>query len=109
LQRVLAVLLTKSVLRIYEYTLNPERTAADTQLGRCSGTGTAPRGTGYRVMEVVMFHDAVRDDNEHFDEGPGARVIDDRAVGTVEVQILLSWFFETGTPADVSVEVPYAA
>lgn len=30
-------------------------------------------------------------------------------VGTVEVQILLSWFFETSTPGDVSIDVPRAA
>ena len=30
-------------------------------------------------------------------------------VGTVEVQILLSWFFETSSPSDVAVQVPRAA
>lgn len=30
-------------------------------------------------------------------------------VGTVEVQILLSWFFETSTPSDVAIDVPRAA
>jgi hypothetical protein len=30
-------------------------------------------------------------------------------VGTVEVQILLSWFFETSTPGEVSTELPRAA
>ena len=30
-------------------------------------------------------------------------------VGTVEVQILLSWFFETASPTDVAVQVPRAA
>lgn len=30
-------------------------------------------------------------------------------VGTVEVQILLSWFFETTSPSDIAVNVPRAA
>lgn len=30
-------------------------------------------------------------------------------VGTVEVQILLSWFFETSTPDDLSIDLPRAA
>jgi len=30
-------------------------------------------------------------------------------VGTVEVQILLSWFFETSTPSELAIDVPRAA
>lgn len=30
-------------------------------------------------------------------------------VGTVEVQILLSWFFESSKPDDVSIDLPRAA
>ena len=30
-------------------------------------------------------------------------------VGTVEVQILLSWFFETADPAEIALELPEAA
>lgn len=30
-------------------------------------------------------------------------------VGTVEVQILLSWFFETATPVDVAADIRRAA
>lgn len=30
-------------------------------------------------------------------------------VGTVEVQILLSWFFESSAPAEVMVDLPRAA
>lgn len=30
-------------------------------------------------------------------------------VGTVEVQILLSWFFETANPSEIAYELPEAA
>jgi hypothetical protein len=30
-------------------------------------------------------------------------------VGTVEVQILLSWFFESSKPGDVAIDLPRAA
>lgn len=30
-------------------------------------------------------------------------------VGTVQVQILLSWFFESSTPADVAIDLHHAA
>jgi hypothetical protein len=37
-------------------------------------------------------------------------VVDDHdQVGTVDVQILLSWFFETADPAEIAYEIPRAA
>ena len=44
-----------------------------------------------------------------YDEHAGRRDEEHDQVGTVEVQILLSWFFETSTPNDVAIDVPRAA
>ncbi|MCW2960741.1 MAG: hypothetical protein JWM25_202 [Thermoleophilia bacterium] len=55
-----------------------------------------------------MLHDT--EQGEGFDEHVGARESNEHdQVGTVEVQILLSWFFETSSPHDVAVDVPRAA
>ena len=51
------------------------------------------------------------DDAEVNDDMAGER-IDSRehdAVGTVEVQILLSWFFEGSGAEDLAIELPRAA
>lgn len=44
-----------------------------------------------------------------YDEHVEHRGEDHDQVGTVEVQILLSWFFETSSPSDIAVNVPRAA
>ena len=56
-----------------------------------------------------MSHDAEGSSMHHYD-GRGAAQDDELdQVGTVEVQILLSWFFETSKPSELSIEVPRAA
>lgn len=62
-------------------------------------------------LEVVMLHDASENHTDHgYDEHLGARDAGEHdQVGTVEVQILLSWFFETSTPSEIAVDVPRAA
>lgn len=54
------------------------------------------------------MRDARDTDMSYYDEH-GDRNDEHDQVGTVEVQILLSWFFETSNPSEVSVEVPRAA
>ena len=44
-----------------------------------------------------------------FDEHLDGFDEDHDQVGTVEVQILLSWFFETSSPNEISVDMPRAA
>jgi hypothetical protein len=44
-----------------------------------------------------------------YDEHNERRDDEHDQVGTVEVQILLSWFFETSSPNEVSIDVPRAA
>ncbi|MCW2926291.1 MAG: hypothetical protein JWM86_259 [Thermoleophilia bacterium] len=44
-----------------------------------------------------------------YDEHIEYRDEENDQVGTVEVQILLSWFFESASPSDVSIDVPRAA
>ncbi|MEO6866794.1 MAG: hypothetical protein ABI200_02110 [Gaiellales bacterium] len=48
---------------------------------------------------------------DHFnhDDHQARRDDEHDQVGTVEVQILLSWFFEGSTPGEVSVDLPRAA
>lgn len=48
-------------------------------------------------------------DHHYYDEHVERRDEDDDTVGTVEVQILLSWFFETSSPSEVAIDVPRAA
>jgi hypothetical protein len=47
--------------------------------------------------------------NEYDENQGGGDENEHDQVGTVEVQILLSWFFETSTPTDVSIDVNRAA
>lgn len=57
-----------------------------------------------------MLHDASEYHDHHDDEhAPRATDHEHDQVGTVEVQILLSWFFETSTPNDIAIDVPRAA
>jgi hypothetical protein len=60
--------------------------------------------------EGIVLHDN-ESDHENYDEHVGARAASSEhdQVGTVEVQILLSWFFETSSPTDLSIDVPRAA
>lgn len=55
-----------------------------------------------------MPHDAEGSSMHPFDE---RELRDDEhdQVGTVEVQILLSWFFETARPSEIVTDVPRAA
>lgn len=55
------------------------------------------------------MRDAMEMQMHDYDEHVGRRDDEHDQVGTVEVQILLSWFFETSSPSDISVNVPRAA
>jgi hypothetical protein len=55
------------------------------------------------------MRDAMDTYMHEYDEHIEHRAEDHDQVGTVEVQILLSWFFETANPNDVAVQVPRAA
>lgn len=55
------------------------------------------------------MHDAMDSHVHSLDDHRAGREEDHDQVGTVEVQILLSWFFETSCPTDVAVDVPRAA
>ena len=46
---------------------------------------------------------------EHYDEHVDHRNEEHDSVGTVEVQILLSWFFESSSPSEIAIDVPRAA
>lgn len=54
-----------------------------------------------------MLHDAGDTSTDHWADQHRDEEHDQ--VGTVEVQILLSWFFETSTPNEVAIELPRAA
>ncbi len=56
-----------------------------------------------------MFHDAMGSEMHSYDEHLERRSEESDQVGTVEVQILLSWFFETSSPQEIAVDVPRAA
>ncbi len=56
-----------------------------------------------------MLHDAGDARQHSYDEQGELGESEHDQVGTVEVQILLSWFFETSVPDDVQVHVPRAA
>lgn len=55
------------------------------------------------------MRDAMEMHMQGYDEHMERRDDEHDQVGTVEVQILLSWFFETSSPSDVAVNVPRAA
>ena len=55
------------------------------------------------------MRDAMDMHMQTYDEHTEYRDEEHDQVGTVEVQILLSWFFETASPTDVAVQVPRAA
>lgn len=60
---------------------------------------------------VIVDDETVTGMNQNQWQEPqfGAPVNEHDQVGTVEVQILLSWFFETSTPGEVSTDLPRAA
>jgi hypothetical protein len=58
---------------------------------------------------VVTMRDASGSDMHDYDEHIERRDEEHDQVGTVEVQILLSWFFETSSPGEVAIDVPRAA
>ena len=47
--------------------------------------------------------------NHWYEQQPVTPANEHDQVGTVEVQILLSWFFETSTPGEVATDLPRAA
>jgi hypothetical protein len=55
------------------------------------------------------MHDAMESHMHGHDEHVERHDEDHDQVGTVEVQILLSWFFESSSPNDVAVDLPRAA
>lgn len=55
------------------------------------------------------MRDAMETDMHGYDEHVELRDDEHDQVGTVEVQILLSWFFESQSPNDLSIDVPRAA
>lgn len=55
------------------------------------------------------MRDAMNSHLHSYDEHDVRREDDSDQVGTVEVQILLSWFFETSLPHEVAIDVPRAA
>ncbi|MCW2923033.1 MAG: hypothetical protein JWM98_437 [Thermoleophilia bacterium] len=55
------------------------------------------------------MRDAMDSHMHSYDEHVERRDDDHDQVGTVEVQILLSWFFETSSPSEVVVDLPRAA
>lgn len=59
-----------------------------------------------------MLHDAMEFQGHDVDQHADQHVDDDHEhdqVGTVEVQILLSWFFESSSPDEVAIDLPRAA
>lgn len=54
-----------------------------------------------------MLHDAGDTSASHWADQ--RRDEEHDQVGTVEVQILLSWFFETSSPNEVAIDLPRAA
>lgn len=55
------------------------------------------------------MRDAMETGIQDYDEHVESRGDEHDQVGTVEVQILLSWFFESSAPDDISVDLPRAA
>ena len=55
------------------------------------------------------MRDAMEMQMHNYDEHAERRDDEHDQVGTVEVQILLSWFFESSSPSDIAVDVPRAA
>lgn len=55
------------------------------------------------------MRDAMEMQMHGYDEHIERRDEETDQVGTVEVQILLSWFFETSSPSDIAINVPRAA
>ena len=55
------------------------------------------------------MHDAIEAMTDTYELHAVTRDEEHDQVGTVEVQILLSWFFETSTPGDMAIDLPRAA
>jgi len=55
------------------------------------------------------MRDAMESNMQGYDEHVERRDEEHDQVGTVEVQILLSWFFESSSPSDVAINLPRAA
>ena len=55
------------------------------------------------------MRDAMESQMHTYDEHVEHRDEEHDQVGTVEVQILLSWFFESSSPSDVAIDLPRAA
>ena len=55
------------------------------------------------------MRDAMESQMHTYDEHVERRDEETDQVGTVEVQILLSWFFESSSPSDVAIDLPRAA
>lgn len=55
------------------------------------------------------MHDAIGSQMHGYDEHQDRRDEEHDQVGTVEVQILLSWFFESAAPSEVAIDLPRAA
>lgn len=56
-----------------------------------------------------MMHDAMESQMHGYDEHHDRSDDEHDQVGTVEVQILLSWFFESSSPSEVAIDLPRAA
>lgn len=56
-----------------------------------------------------MMHDAIESQMQGYDEHRERGDEEHDQVGTVEVQILLSWFFESASPGEVAIDLPRAA
>lgn len=56
-----------------------------------------------------MLRDAVDSRSSHKDEPVRQEREARNPLGTIEVQILLSWFFESSSPQDLSIELPKVA
>jgi hypothetical protein len=55
------------------------------------------------------MRDAMGSQMNEYDEHVERHDEEHDQVGTVEVQILLSWFFESSSPSDVAIDLPRAA
>ncbi|MCB0880136.1 MAG: hypothetical protein KDC46_14280 [Thermoleophilia bacterium] len=55
------------------------------------------------------MRDAMETNMQGYDEHVEYHEEEHDQVGTVEVQILLSWFFESSSPNDVAINMPRAA
>jgi hypothetical protein len=64
---------------------------------------------GYLAWRVVIMRDAMESNMHGYDEHVEHNGEEHDQVGTVEVQILLSWFFESSAPGEVAIDIPRAA